>query len=285
MLDQHSATVEQLLRGLSLLEVRELCLEALRECHACRIRAGSERERFGISELGRYLLPILAKRRNVSAPVDNTGILDQFREVARRPYLRDVAEFVVWFARAGLGFTVTFPSDIYLTRAGLRLLDQPADHPLLPGAITRVCARCPGLPPEIASLLADAHACVDQGLLRPAVTVLGVAYEFAVEEVLAALHGRGILPSAMADDGAAKRIKAAKAAIDQLLPGAKKGALSKDKDDYFATHAAYDFANALRRRRNDASHTAPTYGFEDREEVEELYTSALRHLPNLWRIY
>ena len=52
-----------------------------------------------------------------------------------------------------------------------RVIDLPADQ------------RTQRRSAEIASLLADAHACVDQGLLRPAVTVLGVAYEFAVEEV------------------------------------------------------------------------------------------------------
>jgi hypothetical protein len=51
------------------------------------------------------------------------------------------------------------------------------------------------------------------------------------------------------------------------------------------TRDAYEFADQLRRRRNDASHTAPTYGFEDREEVEELIISAGRHLPDLWRLH
>ena len=46
------------------------------------------------------------------------------------------------------------------------------------------------------------------------------------------------------------------------------GSTPQERDDRFATRAAYDFADQLRRRRNDASHTAPTYGFEDREEAE-----------------
>jgi hypothetical protein len=62
------------------------------------------------------------------------------------------------------------------------------------------------------------------------------------------------------------------------------GGTPQERDDRFAAHAAYEFADMLRRRRNDASHTAPTYGFEDRGEAEELIVSAGRHLPNLWRV-
>ena len=57
-----------------------------------------------------------------------------------------------------------------------------------------------------------------------------------------------------------------------------------ERDDRFAVHAAYQFADALRRRRNDAAHTTPTYGFDDRQETEELLVSAGRHLPNLWSL-
>jgi hypothetical protein len=46
----------------------------------------------------------------------------------------------------------------------------------------------------------------------------------------------------------------------------------------------YDFADQLRRRRNDAAHTTPKYDFEDREEAEEFLVSAGRHLPNVWRM-
>jgi hypothetical protein len=58
-----------------------------------------------------------------------------------------------------------------------------------------------------------------------------------------------------------------------------------DREHQFAADAACDFADQLRRRRNDGVHTTPTYGFEDREEAEEFLVSAGRHLPHLWRMF
>jgi hypothetical protein len=115
--------------------------------------------------------------------------------------------------------------------------------------------------------------------MRPAVGLLGVAYEATVEHVFQSLVAQNIL----VDTGqkAAARIAAIKDKIDDLLPGSTP----QERDDRFAIHAAYEFADQLRRRRNDASHTAPTYDFEDRQEVEELSVSSGRHLPNLWRMH
>lgn len=79
---------------------------------------------------------------------------------------------------------------------------------------------------------------------------------------------------------AAERIAAIRQEIDKIMPG--KGA--QRSEQRYAAHAACDFADQLRRRRNDASHAAPTYGFGDREEIEEFLVSAGRHLPNLWRL-
>jgi hypothetical protein len=46
-----------------------------------------------------------------------------------------------------------------------------------------------------------------------------------------------------------------------------------------------DFSDDLRRRRNDASHTKPRFGFESRAEIDELLVAAGRQLPVLWRLY
>jgi len=107
---------------------------------------------------------------------------------------------------------------------------------------------------------------------------MGVAYEVAVESVIAALVGRAALPAAVQDQSAARRISAVRGVVEAIFAGRSPPEMERR----FAALAAYDFADALRRRRNDASHTTPRYGFGDQPEVEELLVSACRHLPALW---
>lgn len=295
---EHITAVERLLSGLSDIEVRELCLAALRQCRADRAaqRLPVETAVSLHGHLGLHMVPLLAKRKGETLAslkgerYPGFEHANQMKEVFIRclgePWMAGVFEFVVWFTRAGLGVPLVaggepYPITIRLTRAGERLLDQAADHPLLPDAIERVCSRCPDLPDDVAGLLADARACVEHGLLRPSISVLGVAYEVAIEAVVESLITKVVLPGSVADAGAAIRIRDVKAKIDSVLPGATM----QERDARFSTHAAYDFANTLRRRRNDASHTTPTYGFDDREETEQLFVSALHHLPNLWRMH
>ncbi len=292
------ATVERLLTGLSDLEVRELCLAALRQSRAARVAKGLPSELMVQmhGHLGLHIVPLLAARKGELLATQKGEAHPGFEEANQmkeafikclgEPWMGGVLEFVVWFTRAGLGVplgagTEPYPITIRLTRAGERLLDQAADHPLLPGAIERTCSRCTDLPDDVAGLLADARTCIDHGLLRPSISVLGVAFEVAIEAVVDSLIARSVLQPTAADLGAAQRISTVKAKIDGVLPGTTR----QEKDDRFATHAAYEFANALRRRRNDASHTTPTYGFDDRGETEELFVSTLRHLPNLWRMH
>lgn len=292
------ATVERLLTGLSDLEVRELCLEALRQSRAARAAKNLPVEHTVQlhGHLGLHIVPLLAKRKGEVLATQKGEAYPGFEEAVQmkeafikclgEPWMAGVFEFVVWFTRAGLGVPLVagnepYPINIRLTRAGERLLDHAGDHPLLPGAIERTCSRCADLPDDVAGLLADARACIDHGLLRPSISVLGVAFEVAIEAVVEALIAKSVLAGSVADAGAAVRIREVKGKIDAVLPGATM----QERDDRFATHAAYDFAHALRRRRNDASHTTPTYGFDDRGETEELFVSALRHLPNLWRMH
>ncbi len=57
-----------------------------------------------------------------------------------------------------------------------------------------------------------------------------------------------------------------------------------ERDDRHRAEQAYDFANTLRLRRNDAAHTRPRYDFEHLGETEEYLVSAGRHLPGLWSL-
>ncbi|MEO8875207.1 MAG: hypothetical protein ABI461_06460 [Polyangiaceae bacterium] len=200
------------------------------------------------------------------------------------PALQPFVEFVTWFERAGfcVGLTGTpnvFPYNFHLTRQGERFLDRTDnDHPLLPGAIERVRNRCPGLPDAVIEILADVDRCLDAFLFRPAIVLLGVAYELAIEHVADSLIAKGKLDAKIAEIGAARRLTAIEATIESLRPGSTIEAVSWRG----ATHRACVFAQLLRTRRNDAAHTSPTYGFDDRAETEEFIVSAHRHLPALW---
>jgi hypothetical protein len=284
-----AAVVGELLSDISDREMRELCVRALRLAYA-----GAPDGHIGLNgHLSRNLVGLLVERKGWPTSNNALGTPAEFASrapthVAEALYQAfgqsnglAVFEFVNWFVRAGLAWPVCdaasgIPHTFKLTRAGHRLLKGSEDHPLLPGFLERLADRCPGLPNDVLSLMGDARTCLDHGLMRPAVVLLGVAYEVAIEHVVQALVAKGVLDAAVQDQNAAKRIAAVRGKIDALV---------QDKDDRFAAHAAYEFADQLRRRRNDASHTAPTYGFEDREEVEDLIISAGRQMPNLWCLH
>ncbi len=281
---EHIRQVGELLDGLSDAEVRELCIEALRRWHQ---RSPVERHFQMHGHLGRELIPLLATRKRVELG-DANALKEVFlfgTEVEQQTSMTGVLEFVEWFVRAGFavplpGGTNRYPITLRLTRAGVRFLDRADDHPLLPAFVERIRTRCPGLPDDVVALLTDARACLDQMLLRPAVVVMGVAYEAAVERVAEALVTAGTLPAEVLELRAAARIARVRGVIDARVPGGSP----EERDRRFAVHAAFAFADQLRRRRNDASHTTPRFGFEDREEIEELLVSAGRHLPALWSI-
>ena len=272
-----------LLEGLSDLEVRELCIQALRERHG-RFPLPCQFSVHG--ELGREVLRLrIADLPNVRLQHGVDRIKEVFLEALDQPWMTPVVEFMDWFVRAGFAFPLSstpnaYPITLRLTRVGVRFLEQTDDHPLTPGHIDRLRTRCPGLGEDIVSLLADCRKCFDHALLRPAVVVMGVAYETAVESVAESLVTAGALPPNVLDLGAARRLADVRRAIDTHLPAGT----AAERDHRFAVHAAYDFADQLRRRRNDASHTTPRYGFEDRQEIEEFLVSASRHLPPLWSL-
>lgn len=274
--------LRRLFEGVGAVELRELCLLALRQWHSER---PNQRQFTRHGELGRILITMLAQRPGAPAWESGwTNLNDYFLEIDTSDELSGVADFLDWFVRAGFARALgaqpnKYPISYQLTQSGAALLANPNDHPLLPGAVERMRARCAGLPDGVIVLFNDSHACFERMLLRPAVTVLGVAYEVAIEGVVESLIARSALQAGVLDLGAASRIARVRDQIDTLQPG-------RDRiDERTATHQAFVFADQLRRRRNDAAHTRPRFGFEDRGEVEELIVSAGRHLPALWSLY
>jgi hypothetical protein len=277
------AAMKELLKGISDAEVRELCIEALR---TWRKSHPNETQAAMHGALGRELFPLLMRRR-AGAPFPFSGVSphEALLDAVTETGMEGVSEFVNWFVGAGLAWPLgtsanQYPITLHLTRSGLRFLDGTKDHPLLPGFVDRIAQRCPNLPDDVLSLLVDARSCLDHGLMRPAIQLMGVAYEVAIEHVVGSLVTKAKLNAVVATQKAASRIAAIKAVIDQVMPNTT----IQEKEGRFAVQAAYDFADQLRRRRNDAAHTTPKYDFADREEAEEFLVSAGRHLPNVWRM-
>jgi hypothetical protein len=280
---QDKAGLQRLLAGLPDATIREICIDALRAWH---LRHPTATVIAMHGELGREVVPMLLARLGETLTADEQNQLKEpFIDAQDEPWMVGVSEFIWWFIGAGFAVPTTFIdhnlTGMRLTRRGVAFLASTEDHPLLPGFIDRVRTRCKGLPDDVITLVLDASRCLDHVLLRPAIVMMGVAYELAIEAVAESLVKRNLLQPTVLDQNAARRISTIRGVIDSVLPAST----SQERDDRFAAHRAYDFADDLRRRRNDASHTDPRYGFVDRQEVEEFIVSSGRNLPPLWSMF
>jgi hypothetical protein len=114
---------------------------------------------------------------------------------------------------------VSGPVDVLslrLTDAGVRFLAAGDEHPLSPGYLRRFRERHPDVPDEVVLLVEDAQACLEFGLMRPAVVLLGLAYETAVLKVLEKLAETAIVDLQRGGDTAAKRIAKLRSTIPLL---------------------------------------------------------------------
>jgi hypothetical protein len=275
--------LETCLSALSDVETRALCVEALRRWHLVN-PAQLHFQMHG--DLGHGLVRLFVERGAAPAAGalewHNAFILDT--GVTNNAAWTGVVEFIDWLTRGGFAMALSWEANRYpltfrLTRAGLRLLEGTEDHPVLPGYLERLKNRCPGLPPGVLDHLGDASECSEHGLLRAAVVMLGVGYEVAIDAMVESLVARETLPQGVLQQRAAARIQTLRGLADAL-----PRRTPQEIGHRFAVLRACEFADQLRDRRNDASHTKPRYGFEDRQEVEELHLSAGRNLPVLWTL-
>ena len=277
----HAAELQRLLGELSVGEVAELMIAGLR-----RWRGTIHfNRRFTLRDAGLAALELSAQRRG-NPTTSLAALAEAMIYDLDAPAMGGVVEFASWLVSTGCaiplvvmmgGGSIGIPSAYWLTDRGLALADAKDEaHPLLPRFVERILERCPGLPLDVVGLLTDARACMDHGLLRPAIAVMGVAYEAAVDAVVQHLCARATLPAWLLDRGAAVR-------IDELRKAASKIFPAKDqREERGALERACNFADHLRARRNDASHVRGRHGFDDRAEVEEILVSAGRYLPDLW---
>ncbi len=288
----------QLLDGRSPVEVRTICIEALRRWHR---HSPSERLATMHGALGLYVAQLMVDEGK--AAIDPNLAKEAFLYRQAAPELAPVMEFVAWLERAGLArpryfirgvatqtagaggyggmqWTISGSAEVeslYLTDSGLRLLELEDDHPLSPGYLARLRTRHTDLPDEVVAVVSDAQACLEFRLLRPSIVLLGVAYEMAIFNVLHKLAERAIGPGTKKVDhmNAVERI----AELRKLVP-----LLVYSNEDRALATAAVDFADHLRDRRNGALHPIESWPFDDTGEAEEWALSAARHLPIVWDI-
>lgn len=192
------------------------------------------------------------------------------------PELRPLHEALWWTVQCGLLVPVTFHEaaglcGLHVTDAGMAAINHLDDFPLAPGFVRRLVKRCSDLPDGTIAALEDAHQCHQAGLLRPAVNMIGLAYESAVEAILERFVKESWLQ---------KVPFSAKDRVDALVKRAS--GLAMDDHQRRGVRFALEYVEHLRERRNDASHPKARYPLDDRGEIEELLLSAGRRLPDLW---
>ena len=277
MLQQQAIEIaKELLEGVSAEQFRALGIEALR-----RWRKHANTCFFQIhGHLGLEIVPLLAEMKNRTG-IDAHTVKEPFLSEQGQQWMLPLIDFTSWLVAAGLAIPLQFqtgtgyPVAYGLTTAGFRLFDGAQDHPALPGFVDRIVARCPNLPGEVSVHLVDARACLDHGLGRPAISLTGLAFESAIGAAIDHLErNAGFSPPKSLN--AAPRIAAVIQFISKLFGG--------DREKEGTALAAWDFADRLRARRNDASHPNAYPDFSDLTEVYEFVISAGRHLPGLWSV-
>lgn len=168
-----------LLAGLSVRQVHEFCIEAVRRVRKQGDKANTVR--LDPSTIQRELVPLLrahhGKQDESHVPV--ASLLKHLNNDWATPIL----EFFVWMERAGLVFRYGGTTDevvqrIRLLPAGLKFFDSSDDaHPLVPGWVDRLKKRTPRLTDDTYDLLVDSHECFERGLLRASIALLGTAVE------------------------------------------------------------------------------------------------------------
>lgn len=130
--ETNTATVKELLEGLSDAEIRELCINALR---AWRRKHPTEGQFSVHGALGLEVVPLLLARKG-RAPVDSntlSGLKEPFITEQSQPWLVGVSDFLVWFTGRGYGNAISWDKQniitIRLTRAGMRFLEGTEGNP------------------------------------------------------------------------------------------------------------------------------------------------------------
>lgn len=155
---------------------------------------------------------------------------------------------------------------VALTPRGRRVVAGEHDHPLRPGFLSRLRARAPKMSDDVLERLADAASCLEHGLLRATVVMIGLAVEETVAEAHEALVNSATIQASRARN-ARDKIAELRAAISAW----------PNVDERHRLQISLVALENVRTERNRASH--PGERFEDAATVEELLVSSSRQLP------
>jgi hypothetical protein len=92
---ESQAAVRVLLDGLSDLQIRELCIKALRAWHA---RVPGEVNARMRDSLARGFIPLLARRKGVQEG-DVNALKEPFHDATDQLWMTGIVEFMAWFVR------------------------------------------------------------------------------------------------------------------------------------------------------------------------------------------
>lgn len=144
---------------------------------------------------------------------------------------------------------------------GIRRLDS--EHPLRPGTVERLWAQFGDDHEDSLARLEDAITCLEAGLYRAAVVLLGLSYE----ELVKLLHER-LDPKAKAYN-----------ALDRQKQVRKRVENAPNSEPKERALAALNVADSIREERNDAAHKAASEW--EATEVDELLADGLRSYAKL----
>lgn len=163
-------------------------------------------------------------------------------------------------------------SGFRLTAHGMHVcLAKPDDSPSRLGFFDRLRAAHAGVDEEVFERLIDATACLDAGLARPAVVMLGIAAEVTTTHAFRVMRTKGLT-------------KAKEPEFKEQLVAVVDGINHVDgltSEQKHRLHMACVSIEAIRVFRNNAAHQ----GNPNPESllVQEQITSACLHLPVVWR--
>jgi hypothetical protein len=148
--------------------------------------------------------------------------------------------------RVNGGFPMTEITHVSVTPTGDELVRSLGKHPRFPGAIESLVSRHPGLKDEVAPRLDDAAKCIDQGLPRPAIVMIGLAMERTLENAEEVLTKAGKWPSKSASQ--MDRIGKMTVIVGQHY--------AKPNETKHRLTCALAIAEQVRVKRNAAAHDA-----------------------------